>query len=163
MENLAAKVVQELKKQKLTISSCESFTAGAFCSAIADIPGASAVLKGGVVSYATEIKKNVVHVDEAILDEYGVISAECAKEMAIKAKSLLASDICVSFTGNAGPDAWEGKPCGRIYCAIASSYDITVYELQLDLPRNKLRRYVVSFMMEKILEMLENNKRGLNI
>lgn len=160
MQNLAAEVVQELKNQALTISSCESFTAGAFCATIADVPGASAVLKGGVVSYATEIKKNVVHVDEEVINQYGVISAECAKEMAKKAKLLMNTDICVSFTGNAGPDAWEGKPCGRVYCALAYDCDITVYELQLDLPRNKLRCYVVSYMMEKILDLLKHNRRG---
>ena len=158
LTSLATELVAVLKEKHITISSCESFTAGLFCSTIADVPGASAVLKGGVVSYATEIKESVVHVDSDVIRTYGVISHECAIEMAKQAKVLLKSDLCVSFTGNAGPDAWEGKPAGCIYCAIAYQGDIKGYDLQVDLPRNELRQYAVAFILKEVYDIVTNSK-----
>ena len=110
----AASFVALLKEKKLTIGSCESFTAGAFCAAIADVAGASAVLKGGLVTYATQEKIALAHVDAKIIETYGVVSEECAIAMARSARAVLDVDLCISFTGNAGPDAWEGKPAGLV-------------------------------------------------
>lgn len=143
-----------LKEKKLTIGSCESFTAGLFCSSLASYSGASEVLRGGIVSYATEVKKTLVGVDEQILARFGVISEQCACEMAVKAKALLDCDICVSFTGNAGPLAMEGKPAGLLYCAIAYKEEIRVYELLLQKERNDVRKDAVAFAAGKIIEWL---------
>ena len=77
-------LIERLKKDRLTIGSCESLTAGLFASTIAEVSGASAVLKGSIVTYWTECKVNVVHVREEIVEKYGVVSAPCAKEMAEK-------------------------------------------------------------------------------
>lgn len=143
-----------LKAKNLTIGSCESFTAGLFCASLASVSGASAVLKGGIVTYATCIKTDVVHVDAEIVEQYGVISKECAIEMAKKAKQLLDVDICVSFTGNAGPSAMEGKPAGEVYCAIAYGKDITAYKLQIKEERNKVREEAVRIMCQKLCELL---------
>ncbi|RGC45949.1 CinA family protein [Absiella sp. AM29-15] len=143
-----------LKAKNLTIGSCESFTAGLFCASLASVSGASAVLKGGVVTYATCIKTDVVHVDKNIVDTYGVISKECAIEMAKKAQQLLDVDICVSFTGNAGPSAMEGKPAGEVYCAIAYHDDVIAYQLQIQEERNKVREEAVRFMCQKLCERL---------
>lgn len=143
-----------LKAKNLTIGSCESFTAGLFCASLASVSGASAVLKGGIVTYATCIKTDVVHVDAEIVEQYGVISKECAIEMAKKAKQLLDVDICVSFTGNAGPSAMEGKPAGEVYCAIAYGKDITAYKLEIKEERNKVREEAVRIMCQKLCELL---------
>lgn len=143
-----------LKAKNLTIGSCESFTAGLFCASLASVSGASAVLKGGIVTYATCIKTDVVHVNAEIVEQYGVISKECAIEMAKKAKQLLDVDICVSFTGNAGPSAMEGKPAGEVYCAIAYGKDITAYKLQIKEERNKVREEAVRIMCQKLCELL---------
>lgn len=143
-----------LKERGLTIGSCESFTAGLFCASLASLNGASEVLKGGIVSYASEIKKTVVGVDEKIIERFGVISGECADEMAVKAKKLLACDVCVSFTGNAGPAAMEGKPAGLVYCAIAYEEKVRVYELLIEEERNKVRHEAVKFAAGKIVEWL---------
>ena len=147
-------LVALLKQRQLTIGSCESFTAGLFCSSMAEVPGASAVLKGGVVTYATSIKTNVVHVDEDIVKQFGVISAPCAEEMASKARRLLDVDVCVSFTGNAGPDAMEGKPAGLVYCAIAYQDRVTVYEFYIQKDRNEVRREAVRLLCEKVMQLL---------
>ena len=96
-------LVELLKEKKLTIASCESLTAGLFSSRIAEIPGASNVLVGAIVTYATRIKEEIVHVDPKIIEQEGVVSAACAKAMAENTRKLLQADLCVSFTGNAGP------------------------------------------------------------
>lgn len=145
-----------LKAKKLTIGSCESFTAGLFCASLASVSGASAVLKGGIVTYATCIKTDVVHVDAEIVERYGVISKECAIEMAKKAKQLLDVDVCVSFTGNAGPSAMEGKPAGEVYCAIAYGKEITGYKFQIKEERNKVREEAVRIMCQKLCELLSS-------
>lgn len=124
-------LIERLKRDGLTIGSCESLTAGLFASTIAEVSGASAVLKGGIITYWTECKVNVVHVSEEVVRQYGVVSAQCAREMAEKARVLLDVDVCVSFTGNAGPDTMEGKPAGLVYCAIADRTHTKVYEFQL--------------------------------
>lgn len=143
-----------LKEKQWTIGSCESFTAGLFTATLAGTPGASAVLKGGIVTYATSVKTQVVHVEESIVKEYGVISGPCAKQMAEKARALLAVDVCVSFTGNAGPDRMEGKPAGEIYCAIACQKETKVFCYHLAMERNEVRKQAVQLMCEELIKLL---------
>ena len=148
-------LIERLKKDRLTIGSCESLTAGLFASTIAEVSGASAVLKGGIVTYWTECKVNVVHVREEIVKKYGVVSAPCAKEMAEKARLLLDVDLCVSFSGNAGPDTMEGKPAGLVYCAIADRHRCEVYEFHLTMERNALRKKLVEEMGKQVIRFLD--------
>mgnify|MGYP000559171954 CR=1 FL=1 len=116
----AQELVKLCTRKKRTIASCESLTAGLFSAEIASVSGASKALKGGIVTYFTEIKEKVVGVDTEVISKYGVVSKECADQMAQKTRELLESDYCVSFTGNAGPDTMEEKPAGLVYCSIAS-------------------------------------------
>lgn len=148
-------LVEKLNAYHLCIGSCESLTAGLFASSIAEVSGASAVLKGGIITYQTVCKIDVVHVDEAVIAQYGVISEACAKEMAGKARSLLDVDICVSFTGNAGPQAMEGKPAGLVYCAIANAEYCECYEFHIVGERNVVRRRVVEKMANKVIEFVD--------
>ncbi|MCR0263359.1 CinA family protein [[Clostridium] innocuum] len=149
-------LIERLKRDGLTIGSCESLTAGLFASTIAEVSGASAVLKGGIITYWTECKLNVVHVSEEIVRQYGVVSAQCAREMAEKARVLLDVDVCVSFTGNAGPDTMEGKPAGLVYCAIADHTHTKVYEFQLAQKRNALRKELVEEMGRQVICFLDD-------
>ena len=148
-------LIELLKEKGLSIGSCESFTAGLFCSVLAGIPGASAVLKGGVVCYATEIKEKILSVSAETIEKYGVVSRECAIAMAIKGSTMLDTDICVSFTGNAGPSAMEGKPAGLAYCAIALKENVFTYELFMPVKRNEMRRQAVHTMIRQIISLLE--------
>lgn len=148
-------LVTLLAKEELTIASCESVTAGLFSATIASIAGASKVLLGGFVTYHTEIKEKIAHVDPQVIAHDGVISAACAKEMAVHTKELIGSDLCVSFTGNAGPSAMEGKPAGCIYCAIASPWEISIEEFNVQMERNALRAWVVAAMAQKVMEHIK--------
>ena len=103
-------LVAQLLEKHYTIASCESLTGGLFASTLAEIPGVSGSLKGGVVTYWTEIKEKVAGVSAETVAEHGVVSAETAFEMAAGTRKLFDVDVAVSFTGNAGPDTMEGKP-----------------------------------------------------
>lgn len=143
-----------LKQKGLSIGSCESLTAGMFCEQLASIPGASAVLKGGIISYQSIVKETLVGVDADVIAQYGVISEECAKQMAQKTRVLLDCDICVSFTGNAGPDAMEHKPAGFVCCAIALKNSVISYCFQFEGSRNEVRQLVVNAMIKEVINII---------
>ena len=137
-----------------TISACESLTAGLFCASLADVPGASAVLKGGFITYFTDMKEALAHVSPEIITEYGVVSGECALEMALNTCDLTKSDFCVSFTGNAGPGVLEGKKAGLVYCGLADNEGAEVYKLQLHGTRNEVRTMACRIMAGHLIERL---------
>lgn len=151
-------LVEELKKRQLTIGSCESLTAGLFASSIAAVPGASAVLKGGFITYQTVVKEQVVHVSHDLIKEHGVVSASCAKAMAENARRLLDCDMCVSFSGNAGPDVMEGKAVGTVFCGLAVRTRTYVYECCFHGTRNEIRQQCIAFMRSEIMRMLKESE-----
>ena len=112
-------LINLLKENELTISAAESLTGGMFQEKMTDIQGAGLILKGGIVVYTNEAKKKLLNVKEATIDRYGVVSEQCAMEMADNIKEMLQSDIGISFTGVAGPDELEGHPVGTVYIGIA--------------------------------------------
>lgn len=148
-------LVHELKERKLTIGSVESLTAGLFCSKVAEIPGASAVLRGGLVTYASELKTVLANVDKNLIETKGVVSEEVARAMAVGGKEKLNVDICVSFTGNAGPTVLDNKKVGEVYMGIAFNDKIDVFHHIFTGDRNEIRNCAVQFACEKILQMLK--------
>lgn len=141
-----------------TLGSVESFTGGLFAREITAVPGASHFFKGALVTYASEEKNRILGISYQDIDQYGVVSREVAAQMASNGQKLLNVDYCVSFTGNAGPDAMEGKPVGLVYIGVAIYDRIEVYELQLSGSRNDIQKEGVKNALE-ILEkkILENN------
>lgn len=120
----ASQVVHEARDKKLWLGTAESCTAGLVAASIADIPGASSILKGGIVSYTIEIKERLLGVPHSIFEvpELGAVSSECAEAMAAGARRTLTCDIAVSVTGIAGPGGAEpGKPVGTVWCGLSSS------------------------------------------
>ena len=107
-----------LIEKQLSISTCESFTAGLFAYELGRLPGVSAVFKGSIVAYQSVIKQKVLGIDPTLFEMYGVVSRETAEQMAQTGQKLFESDICISFTGNAGPGALEGKVCGLWFACI---------------------------------------------
>lgn len=152
---LVRQILNEMKSKNLTLGSCESLTAGLFCSTVASISGASAVLKGGLVTYFTQMKETLAHVPKEILETYGAVSAPCAFAMAVNARVLMDADIGVSFTGNAGPGAMEGKPAGLVYCALSTRKETEVFEYHYVLERNELRIKTVYDMLLEIHQKLD--------
>ena len=115
-EELARAIVERASAMGATVSTAESLTAGMIASTIADIPGASAVLRGGAVTYCDEIKHRVLGVEQETLDRYTAVSYQTAREMAAGSLELYQSDIAVSATGYAGPGGGtEDDPAGTFY------------------------------------------------
>lgn len=112
---LARTVIQTAREAGLSVATAESLTAGLIASALAEVPGASAVLQGGVISYSNEVKANVLSVDRALLEAKGSVDGEVARQMAAGALECCSSTIAVSATGVAGPDAHDGKPVGTVF------------------------------------------------
>ncbi len=142
-------LVQLLKDKQLTISSIESFTGGLFASQITSIPGASRVFTGTLVAYDTKVKKDKLKIDE-VIEKYGVISKECAIAMAEEGSKYFNSDITLSLTGNAGPDAMDGKKAGLTYMALNFKDKTLCFEDNLHFERNILRQAAVNLAVMRI-------------
>jgi len=152
---IAAILLAELKKKSLSLGAVESFSGGAFSSLICSIPGASKVFKGSVVSYSPSIKVNVVGVNKETIDEEGVVSSSVAVEMARKGRDLLKVDICVSFTGDAGPTLEEGNDSlGRCFLGISTKEETISKEYHFKGSRNEIRNAAVDEMLLLIEEII---------
>lgn len=155
--SLVGELVKLLKGKKWTISAAESLTGGMFQQEITSVPGASAVLKGGVVCYTNEVKQKVLNVRPETIKIHGAVSAECAKELAENVAELTGADIGISFTGVAGPDESEGKPVGTVYIGI-SIKDKAVFAEELHLggtrDANRIRtiKYGCYFLLKNLKE-----------
>ena len=139
-ETLEEAVLKLLQKKNLTISLAESCTGGLVASRLTDIPGASASLISGVVSYSNESKINILKVKEETIRKYGAVSPQTAEEMAVGAKKLSNTDIGLSITGIAGPDGGSvEKPVGLCYIGIAIGNSVNVQKIMLTGNRNRIR------------------------
>jgi len=117
-DTLAGAVGALLRERGLTLATMESCTGGLLASTITDVPGSSDYYKGGLVSYATEMKI-AWGVDRQVIAEHGVISAACAQAMARAARERLGTDVGIGVTGVAGPDPQEDRPVGTVHIAVA--------------------------------------------
>lgn len=152
----AKKVLSSLEKRGLTLGSVESLTAGLFASTICSVPGASKVFKGSFVTYATSMKTDFLNINKALINKYGVVSKEVAREMAIIGRHGLEVDVCVSFTGNAGPTKEKGKaPVGRVNMCVATSKGYVNIEKDFKLDRNEMREECVNSMLDVLEEIFE--------
>jgi len=150
---LSSKVNQHFRELGLTLGSVESFTGGLFAKEITSVSGASKFYKGGFVTYATEEKVNLLKISAVKIFKFGVVSREIAFDMANHARQLLNTDVCVSFTGNAGPNAMEGKPVGEVHMCISTSDYAQIYSLMLKGNREEIQKQAVEFVLKKLLEI----------
>ena len=121
-----------LREKGLTIGVAESCTGGLMAKRLTDVPGASQVFKGGIVSYTNEVKAGVLGVPRELLDRHGAVSAPVAAAMAEGARRVLGCDIALSSTGVAGPDRDDrGNEVGTMFVAIATPRDSFVRPLHL--------------------------------
>ena len=151
------RINQLFREHGRTLGSVESFTGGGFANAITNVSGASHFFKGGFVTYATEEKNRILGISYETIDRYGVVSQEVAGEMASHARSLLNVDYCVSFTGNAGPSAMEGKPVGEIYIGISFKDTCQVYEYHLEGTRDEIKNKAIDIAFELLEKIFLRN------
>ena len=131
-----------LKEQGLTLGTAESCTGGLIAKYMTDLPGSSAVFRGGVVSYTDGVKAGVLGVPQGLLDQYGAVSPQVAEAMARRAKAALGCDIAISSTGIAGPDTDDrGTPVGLVYLGLAYEDKCYVKEFHAGhVARERVRR-----------------------
>jgi len=168
----AAFVVELLRTRGEMVACAESLTGGDLCSALVAIPGASAVVFGGVVAYHNTVKHHLLGVDEETLAATGAATAEVAVAMARGAQSALGSNATgsgvwgVSTTGVAGPDPdpISGAPAGLVFIAVVAP-DGRVWEEKLGLlgSRSEVREATVSFalgLLQRALQTLPEAPPG---
>ncbi|MGG0718759.1 competence/damage-inducible protein A [Robertmurraya massiliosenegalensis] len=160
--SLMNELFRELDARDLSIACAESLTGGLFQQEITSISGAGDVFKGGVVCYATEVKNHVLKVNEETTDTDGAVSAACAMELAENVRSIIQTDIGISFTGVAGPAKQEGKPVGMVFIGISIKGQEPIYEqLQLAGTREGIRirtiKHGCHFLLKTLKESQDRN------
>lgn len=117
--DLATDVVRLATSSGTTVAVAESLTAGMLCARIADVPGASVVLRGGVVAYAPDLKTGLLGVDPTLLADRGPVDPDVALAMASGVRGRLGADVGVATTGVAGPGPQDGVAAGTVYVAVS--------------------------------------------
>ncbi|MBQ0037333.1 MAG: competence/damage-inducible protein A [Clostridiales bacterium] len=153
--SLEQQVLTLLKARGLTLSAAESCTGGLIAKRITDLPGASAVFLGGVVSYTNGVKAGVLGVAQELLDEYGAVSEPVARAMAQGAQRITGSDLAVSVTGVAGPDKDDrGNDVGTVFVALAAENGTVVQKLDLGTGRHRIRAMTAHHAFDMIRRYL---------
>ena len=147
-------IVELFREKGRTLGCVESLTGGLFAKSITDVPGSSHVFKGGIVTYTNETKARLLSIPYSEIDTYGVVSQEIAQMMANRGQKLMVCDYCISFTGNAGPDALEGKPVGKVYIAVSAYNQVIVTNYDLSGSREEIREQCITIGCILLKELL---------
>jgi PncC family amidohydrolase len=152
---LAEEVVKTAAAKGVTLATAESLTAGLISATIANVPGASEALLGGVTGYALSVKRSILGVRG--IDESNVVSADCARQMAAGARRLTGAKLAVSATGVAGPDGGsEDAPVGTVFIGCAYGDKVWAEEHHFTGDRQAVRLMAV----RQALTMIRNCMKG---
>ena len=150
-KNLESVVLELLKQKGKTLGAAESCTGGLIAKRLTDIPGASAVFHGGIVSYVNQVKAGVLNVPRDLLEEYGAVSEPVARAMAEGARRALGTDLAVAVTGVAGPDPDDrGNEVGLVYVAFTDGTDTQVRALHLGTSRARVRTMAANHALDLV-------------
>ncbi len=159
MSALAHELVATLTDRGERIAIAESLTGGMLVARLVDVPGASAVVSGGIVAYATPLKASLLDVPDELLGQHGPVHPDVALAMAVGVRARLAiadrpADIGVATTGVAGPEPQGGSPVGLVYVAVADARGTSVRELRLAGGRAAIRSAAVDAALALALDRL---------
>ncbi|WP_028245116.1 CinA family protein [Pseudoclavibacter soli] len=157
-------IVDRYARSGLSIAVAESLTAGLVTAAIADVPGASKVLAGGIVAYQTPLKHRLLGVSKALLEERGAVDGQVAEEMALGVRERLAqgplvSTVGISTTGVAGPDWQDDQPPGTVFIGLASQSGVTHFAHHFGGGRQAIREATVAAALEHLWEHVDLHLR----
>jgi nicotinamide-nucleotide amidase len=155
----AAELVARLTAARQTVAVAESLTGGLVLGALTDVAGASAVVRGGVLAYATDLKAKVLGVDEALLAKVGAVDADVAEQMGRGVRALMGATYGLATTGVAGPDLVDGKPVGLVYVAVVGPTSSRVKVLSLSGNRAGIRAQSVLATLALLAEELTAHDR----
>lgn len=151
----STQIGQRLVQKHWQITTAESCTGGLIASALTEVPGSSLWFEQGIVSYSNAVKMRLLHVKEATLEQYGAVSEEVAKEMALGAKALTQAQIALSVTGIAGPGGGtKDKPVGTVCFAFALDDNLLSMTQYFDGDRQAIRLSSVQFALDTLLKHL---------
>lgn len=136
-------LVADLTVRGQTVATAESLTAGLLAATLAGVPGASAVLRGGLVTYVEDTKVSLAGVAREVLDEVGPVAAPTARALAVGARQRCEATWGVGLTGVAGPEPHGGHPVGTVFLGIAGPVQTDVVEVRLYGSRWEIRRAAV--------------------
>lgn len=158
--SLAREAVEALAAAGLTVGTAESLTGGLLCAALVDVPGASAVVRGGVIAYAADLKTSVLGVDADLVADVGTVHPQVAAQLARGARTVLDCDIALATTGVAGPDSLDGHPVGTVHLALADASGVLVQECRLAGTRSQIREATVARALDMLSRHLGTLRDG---
>ncbi|TQJ32479.1 CinA family protein [Microbacterium sp. SLBN-146] len=153
-EVLASGILERLALRGWTVGVAESLTGGLVVSALVDIPGASASVRGGVVAYATDVKRTLLGVDATLLAAEGPVDVAVAQQMAEGVRRVLGADVGIATTGVAGPGAQDGKAAGTVCVAVVTPDGGSSGTLLFDGDRAEVRRQATRAALDACLQSL---------
>lgn len=151
---LAATAVRALQDAGQTVATAESLTAGLCAVALTTVPGSSAVVRGGLIVYATDLKGTLAGVPDDVLARYGPVSEPTALHLARGAASRTASDWGIGLTGVAGPDPQDGHPVGEVWVAVGSARSAQSARLRCAGERGQVRAQAVDGALRLLIDRL---------
>ena len=155
----ARALLQSAEERGMTLAIAESLTGGQVASSLVEVPGASRVLVGAVVAYATRIKAQVLGVDAAHLELTGPVDRDVALQMAHGVRRLLGADVGLATTGVAGPGPADGHPAGTVHVAVVAPWGQRHRELHLSGDRSQIRCATVMEVCELAIGFLQKDER----
>ncbi len=156
----AAALLDVLGRRGWTLAVAESLTGGLVCATLVEVAGASAVLRGGVVAYATDLKGTLLDVDRALLAARGAVDPDVATAMAAGVRARLGADVGLATTGVAGPTAQDGHPPGTVHVAVVTPSGAAVGSLHLAGDRPAVRAAAVRAVLDLAVDELAGRVPG---
>ena len=152
-------LVERLRELGWTAGVAESLTGGLVVASLVAVPGASAVVRGGIVAYATDLKQSLLGVDALLLEAHGAVHERVARQMARGVRTALGADgrpadIGIATTGIAGPDSPDGQPVGTVHVAVSTSLGSRVESLLLEGDREQIRHAAAVHAISLALDAL---------
>jgi nicotinamide-nucleotide amidase len=151
---VTADLIARLRELGQTVATAESLTAGMVAAELASVPGSSAVLRGGLIVYATELKTKLAGVDAGLLAEHGAVHPDVAAQLARGAGDRCAATWGLGLTGVAGPDPQDGVAPGTVYVAVAGPPGVEVRRLSLTGGRQAVREGSVTAVLDLLRDCL---------
>jgi nicotinamide-nucleotide amidase len=158
---VAAEALGLLDASGATLATAESLTGGRLAGAVTGVPGASAHYLGGFITYATELKESLLGVPHALVETYGVVSAECAGAMAAGCREATGATYTLATSGVAGPDRQEGKPVGTVYVGIAGPDGVTTLSMELVGDRHQVQERACREALSALCGILRREQPSL--
>ncbi|MFI2752703.1 CinA family protein [Cellulomonas sp. P22] len=152
----AALLLDLLDRRGWTVAVAESLTGGLVAATLVEVPGASRVVRGGVVAYATDLKETLLGVDPALLAERGAVDPDVAVAMAEGVRARLGADVGLATTGVAGPDPQDGHVPGTVHVAVVAPGAVVVRSLVLPGDRAAVRDASCAAVLAVALEAVQH-------